>query len=144
MILALRLHVAVWAVALLAPAAILPIVDPRLACSDGPCRGPAEILAPALLALLVATSAVVAAIGVRARGARGLTAIFLAIGVLRYGYVMLSLARTSMADLLLMIVTTGPFTLGPLCAALWLCCRVPPSSAGCQNVSGEAPQGRNT
>lgn len=65
------------------------------------------MLATAVLVLLVAASALVAAIGVQARGARWLAAVFLSIGVLRYGYVMVSLARASMADVLLMIVTTA-------------------------------------
>jgi hypothetical protein len=128
MIVALRVYVAVVAVGLLAPAAILPIVEPTLACSDGPCRGTAEILATVVLALLVAASALVAAIGVRARGVRWLAAVFLSIAVLRYGYAILSLARASMADALLTIVTTSPFMLGPLCVALWLCRRVSSSS----------------
>jgi hypothetical protein len=54
--------------------------------------------------------------------------VFLSIGVLRYGYVMLRFARASMADALLMIVMTSPFMLGPLCVALWLCRRVSTSS----------------
>jgi hypothetical protein len=128
MIVALRVYVAVVAVGLLVPAAILPIVDPRLACSDGPCRGTAELLATTVLALLVAASALVAAIGVQARGVRWLAAVCLSIAVVRYGYGMLSFARASMADALLMIVTTSPFMLGPLCVALWLCRRVSTSS----------------
>jgi len=128
MIVALRVYVAVFAVGVLVPAAILPIVEPRLACSDGPCRGTAEILATAVLVLLVAGSALVAAIGVQARGVRWLAAVFLSIGVLRYGYVMLSFASASMADAVLMIVTTSPFMLGPQCVALWLCRRVATSS----------------
>jgi hypothetical protein len=128
MIVALRVYVVVFAVGLLAPVAILPIIDPRLGCSDEPCPGTAQILATALLVLLVAASALVAAIGVRARGARWLAAVFLSIEVLRYGYFMLPLARASMADALLMIVTASPFRLGPLCVALWLCRRVSTSS----------------
>jgi hypothetical protein len=128
MIVALRVYVVVFAVGLLAPVAILPIIDPRFACSDRPCRGTAEILATGLLVLLVAASALVAAIGVRARGARWLASVFLSIGVLRYGYFMLPLARASMADALLMIVMTVPFMLGPLCVALWFCRRVSTSS----------------
>ena len=57
MVIALRVYVAGFAVGLLASAAILPIVDPRLACSDGPCRGTVEILATAVLVLLLAASA---------------------------------------------------------------------------------------
>ena len=128
MIVALRVYVAVFAVGLLAPAVILPIVEPRLGCSEVPCRGTAEILATAVLVLLIAASALVAAIGVQARGARWLAAVFLSIGVPRYGYVMLRFARASMADALLMIVMTSPFMLGPLCVALWLCRRVSTSS----------------
>jgi hypothetical protein len=86
------------------------------------------MLATAVLVLLVAASALVAAMGVQARGARWLAAVFLSIGVLRYGYVTLSFARASMADVSLMIVTTAPFMLGPLCVALWLCRRVSTSS----------------
>jgi hypothetical protein len=97
MIVALRVYVAVFALGLLAPAAILPIVEPKLACSDTPCRGTAEILATA--------SALVAAIGVQARGARWL-------------------ASVSVFDALLMILLTSWFTWGPLCVALWLCRRV--------------------
>jgi hypothetical protein len=74
-----------------------------------------------MLVLPVAVSALVAAIGVQARGARWLAAVFLTVGVLRYGYVMLTFAGASLADLLLMIVTTAPIILGPLCVALWLC-----------------------
>jgi hypothetical protein len=128
MIVVLRLYVAVFAVGLLAPGAILPIVAPRLACSDGPCRGTAEILATAVLVLLVAGSALVAAIGVQARGARWPAAVCLSIGVLRYGYSAVAFARASMADAFLMIVMTFPFMLGPLCVALWLCRRVSNSS----------------
>jgi hypothetical protein len=124
MIVALRVYVAVVAVGLLVPAAILPLVDPRLACSDGPCRGTAEMLANAVPALLVAAAALVAAIGVQARGVRWLAAVCLSIAVLRYGYVMHAVARDSTAEALLMIVTTLPFMVGPLCVALWLCLRV--------------------
>jgi hypothetical protein len=85
------------------------------------------MLATAVLVLLVAASALVAAIGVQACGARWVAAVFLSIGVLRYGYVTLSFARASMADVLL-IVMTAPFMLGPLCIALWLCRRVSTSS----------------
>ena len=128
MVVALRVYVAVFVVGMLAPAAILPIVEPRLACSEEPCRGMVEILATAVLVLLVVASALVAAIGVQARGARALAAVFLSIGVLRYGYSVLAFAGVSMADALLMIVMTFPFMLGPLCVALWLCRRVPISS----------------
>lgn len=124
MIVALRIYVAMFAVGLLVPVAILLIVAPRIvACSDGPCRGTAEMLASAVVVLLVAASALVAAIGVQARGARWLAAGVLSIGVLRYAYVMVAVARASMGDVLLMIVTTAPFMLGPLCVALWLCRR---------------------
>lgn len=120
---ALRVYVAVFAVGLLAPAAILPIVEPGLACSEAPCRGTVEILATAVLLLLVAASALVAAIGVHGRGTRWVAAVFLSIGVLRYGYSVLALARALTADALLMIVVTSPFMLGPLGVALWLCRR---------------------
>ena len=129
MIVALRVYVAVFAVGLLAPVAILPIVAPRLACSDGPCRGTAETLALAVMVLLVAASALVAAIGVQARGARWLAAVFLSIGVLRYGYGMIPFARASVPDALLMFVMTSLFMLGPLVVALWLCRRVSSSSS---------------
>jgi hypothetical protein len=128
MIVALRVYVAVVAVGLLVPAAILPIVDPRLACSDRPCRGTGAIVATAVLALLVAASALVAAIGVHARWGRWLAAVCLSIAVLRYGHVMLSLARASMADAVLIVVMTSPYMLGPLCVALWFCRRVSTSS----------------
>lgn len=128
MIVALRVYVAVFAVGLLAPVAILPIVVPTLACSDGPCRGTAETLALAVMVLLVAASALVAAIGVQARGARWLAAVFLSIRVLRYGYGMIPFARASMPDALLIFVMTSPFMLGPLVVALWLCRRGSSSS----------------
>ena len=129
LIVALRIYVAMFAVGLLVSVAILLIGAPRIvACSDGPCRGTAEMLASAVLVLLVAASALVAAIGVQGRGARWLAAGVLSIGVLRYGYFMLPLARAPMADVLLMIGTTVPFMLGPLCVALWLCRRESNSS----------------
>jgi hypothetical protein len=128
MIVALRVYVAVFAVGLLAPTAILPIVEPKLACSDTPCRGTAEILATAVMVLLLAAAAVVAAIGVQARGARGLASVFLSVGILWCGYRMLELARASVFDALLMILLTSWFMWGPLCVALWLCRRVSISS----------------
>ena len=129
MIVALRVYVAVFAVGLLAPAAILPIVVPGLACSDAPCRGTARTLAYAVPALLVAASALVAAVGVQARGVKWLATAFLSIGVLRYVYFMFGgLARVSMPDAWLVFLMTSPYTLGPLCVALWLCHRVSTSS----------------
>ena len=128
MIVALRVYVAVFAVGLLAPTAILPIVDPRLACSDTPCRGTAEILATAVMVLLVAASALVAAIGVQARGARWLASVCLSLGILWCGYRMLALARGSVFDALLVVLLTSWFMWGPLCVALWLCRRVSTSS----------------
>ena len=128
MIVALRVYVAVVAVGLHVPTAILPIVEPRLSCSDRPCPGTVEIVATAVLVLPVAASALVAASGVQARWARWLAAVCLSVAVLRYGYFMLSFARASMADALLILVMTSPYILGPLCVALWLCCRVSSSS----------------
>jgi hypothetical protein len=124
MIVALRVYVAVFALGLLAPAAILPIVEPKLACSDTPCRGTAEILATAVMILLLTASALVAAIGVQARGARWLASVCLSVGILWCGYRMLALARGSVFDALLMILLTSWFMWGPLCIALWLCRRV--------------------
>ena len=128
MIVVLRVYVAVFAVGLLAPVAILQIVEPRLACSDAPCRGTAEILAITVMTLLVAASALVAAVGVQARGVRWLAIAFLSIGVLRYVYVTLRFALVAMGDVWLEIVMTAPFMFGPLCVALWLCRRVSTSS----------------
>lgn len=128
MVVALRVYVALFAFGLFAAAVILPIVEPRVACSDVPCRGTVGILASVVPALLVAVSALIAAIGVQARRARWLAAVVLSIGVLRYGYVVLAFERVSTADALLMVVTTSPFMLGPLFAALWLCGRDSSSS----------------